>query len=216
MAPRVTATTGVVFTALTLVVSSCARTETVAHDCAHATAIVRRGSPSLPDEWAWARVYGCDEAGRAAVRDAWESLRSETDTTRIAAVYNRLWSFRDGALFDVLRSTFMDGAASPQVRVYSAMFLVGQLLDHDDPDYATFSATTPDQVCVADVVSDRSISTGTPLPSDARNQVMSAAADVLSDAGAPAAVKNAAHCVDDMLQRDARIQVRKPLTPLGG
>jgi len=59
----------------------------------------KRGSPSPADEWAWARVFGCDAAGRAAVRDAWSSLRSETDTTRISAVYARLWNVRDSLLF---------------------------------------------------------------------------------------------------------------------
>lgn len=188
-----------------------AQADKSAHDCKAAIRIVERGKPARKEEWAWATVPGCGAAGGSAARDAWLSLRSESDTASIAAIYDRLWSFRDAALFDAARVTMADGSASVESRVFSAMFVVAQLFDDLNPDFGYFVSTRPYGVCRIASVSDRAIQTGTPLPADAKEQARTVARSVLADSNAPEQVRSAARCVDQTLTIDDRIQARKPL-----
>jgi hypothetical protein len=187
--------------------ASCARQDAPVHDCPHAVEIVRRGRPAAADEWAWARVFACGDAGRAAARDAWLALRSQSDASRMAEVHARLWNLRDSALFEAARGMLLDGSATDESRVYSAMLLLNQLYDHADPEYDAFSSTRAGDVCESAWVTDRSIVTGTPLPRNAGERARDAARHVLS-ASSPERVRNAARCLDEIVQRTERVRAR--------
>ena len=190
--------------------SAGAQVDKSAHDCKEAIRNVDRGKPSKTEEWAWATVLGCGAAGGSAARDAWLSLRSESDTSRIAAVYDRLWSFRDAALFDAARAMMADGSARVESRAFSAMFVIAQLFDNLNPEFGYFVSTWPFGVCRIASVSDRTIQTGTPLPTDAKEQARTVARNVLADSAAPNEVRSAARCVDQILTIDDRVRARKP------
>lgn len=183
------------------------------HNCKKATHIVAKGNPDKKEEWAWAMVLGCGAEGGAAARDAWLTVRTVADTSELHALYSRVWSFRDAALFEAARSTLGDASASAQSRVYSAMMLIVQLFDEDFPKYADFTSAGPNRVCRVGDVYDRIIATGTALPPDARQRVRTAAQGVLSSASAPALVQNAARCIVQTLDIDDRVQASKPNVP---
>ena len=183
------------------------------HNCKKATQIVAKGKPDKKEEWAWAMVLGCGAEGGAAARDAWLTVRTVTDTSELEALYSRVWSFRDAALFEAARSTLGDASASAQSRVYSAMMLIVQLFDEDYPTYADFASTGPNRVCLIGDVYGRIIATGTALPADAQQRARFVAKGVLSSASAPAIVQSAARCVVQTLDIDDRVQASKPIVP---
>ena len=183
------------------------------HDCTRATQIVEKGKPDKKEEWAWATVLGCGTAGGVAAHDAWLQTRAKTDTIQLEALYRRLWSFRDAALFDAARNIMTDASASPQSRVYSAMLLLVQVFDRRDPEYSDFVSTDTYSVCRVASVYDRVIVTGSALPADARRQLHAAAQVILSDASAPIIVQSAARCVDQEITLADRVQASKPIVP---
>lgn len=187
-----------------------------AHDCKKAMEIVAKGKPNKKEDWAWATVLGCGAAGGVAARDAWLRTRAETDTSQLEALYRRLWSFRDAALFGAARSIMTDASASPQSRVYSAMLLLVQVFDRRDPEYGDFVSTNTYSVCRVGSVYDRVIVTGSALPADARQQLRAAAHGILSNANAPISVQGAARCVDQEIMLDDRVQASKPIVPPPG
>ena len=186
------------------------------HNCKRATQIVEKGRPDRKEEWAWATVLGCGAAGGVAARDAWLQTRAEIDTSQLEALYSRLWSFRDAALFGAARSIMTDASASPQSRVYSAMLLLVQVFDRRDPEYGDFVSTNTYSVCRVGSVYDRVIVTGSALPADARQQLRAAAQGVLSNVTSPIIVQSAAHCVDQEIMLDDRVQASKPIVPPPG
>ena len=182
-------------------------------NCKRATQIVEKGKPDRKEEWAWATVVGCGAAGGVAAGDAWLQLRAATDTSQLEALYSRLWSFRDAALFSAARSIMTDASASPQSRVYSAMLLLVQVFDSKYPEYSDFVSTNTYSVCQVGSVYDRVIVTGSSLPVDARQQLRAAAQAILSKASAPIIVQSAARCVDQEIMLDDRVQASKPIVP---
>lgn len=186
------------------------------HNCKRATQIVEKGKPDKKEEWAWATVVGCGAAGGIAAHDAWVQTRAETDTSQLEALYSRLWSFRDAALFDAARSIMTDASASPQSRVYSAMLLLVQVFDDRNPAYKYFINTGTYGVCRIAIVYDRVIVTGSALPADARQQLRAVAQAILSNASAPIIVQSAARCVDQEIMLDDRVQASKPIVPPPG
>jgi hypothetical protein len=182
-----------------------------AHDCAAAARIVRHGHPDKKEEWAWATLMGCGAAGGDAAREAWLSQRAERDTAQLEGVFGRLWSFRDASLFDAAMSIAGDASAAPQSRVYSAMMLLEQLLDHDQPDYKYFSTTGEFGVCRIGSVFGRQIAVGTPLAPDARTRAHGLAQSLAADAAAPSEVRSAGRCLDQALTMDDRVQAKKPI-----
>ena len=186
------------------------------HNCKRATQIVEKGRPDEKEEWAWATVLGCGAAGGVAAHDAWLQTRAVTDTSQLEALYSRLWSFRDAAIFDAARSIMSDASASPQSRVYSAMLLLVQVFDDRNPAYKYFIATGTYGVCQIAIVYDRVIATGSALPANARQQLRAAAQALLSDASAPIIVQSAARCVDQEIMLDDRVQASKPIVPPPG
>lgn len=183
------------------------------HDCKKAVHIVERGKPEKKDDWAWSTVLGCGAEGGVAARGAWLQARSETDTAQLEALYSRLWSFRDAALFDAARSLATDASASAQSRVYSSMLLIGLLLDNKDPQYGFFTTVGTYGVCRVGSVYDRSIADGTPLPSDARELVRSVGRQLQAETSAPAIVQSAGRCVDQTLMIDDRVRARGAIVP---
>ena len=183
------------------------------HNCKKATQIVAKGKPDKKEEWAWAMVLGCGAEGGAAARDAWRTVRTATDTRELEALYSRVWSFRDAALFEAARSTLGDASATAQSRVYSAMLLIAQLFDRRDSFYGDLTDTGPYRVCRVGSVYDRIIATGTALPTDARQRARLVAQRVLSSASTPSIVQNAARCVVQTLDIDDRVQASKPIVP---
>ena len=181
--------------------------------CKRATQIVQKGKPDSKEEWAWATVVGCGAAGGVAAGDAWLQMRAETDTSQLEALYSRLWSFRDAALFAAARSIMTDASAIPQSRVYSAMLLLVQVFDLSYPEYSDFVSTRTYSVCQVGSVYDRVIVTGSSLPVDARQQLRAAAQAILSNASAPNIVQSAARCVDQEIMLDDRVQASKPIVP---
>lgn len=183
------------------------------HDCKKAIPIVQRGKPENKDDWAWSVVPSCGAEGGIAARDAWLRARTETDTARLADLYARLWSFRDAALFGAARAIATDPSASAPSRVYSSMLLVTLLFDLKDPDYTFFTTVGTYGVCRVGTVYDRSIANGSPLPSDAREQVRSVGRQLQADPGAPAIVQSAGRCVDQTLTIDDRVKARGTIVP---
>ena len=186
------------------------------HDCKRATEIVAKGKPDKKEEWAWATVLGCGTAGGNAAHDAWLQIRTETDPTQLEALYSRLWSFRDAALFDAAQGILIDASASAQSRVYSAMLLLVQVFDTEYPEYIDFISTGTYSVCQIDNVFDRVIVTGSALPADARQRLRIVAQGISSDASAPTIVQSAARCVAQAFLIDDRVQARKPIVPPPG
>ena len=183
------------------------------HDCKKAIHIVEKGNPDKKEEWAWTTVLGCGAAGGVAAHDAWLQVRTATDTSQLEALYSRLWSFRDAALFDAAQSVFADGSASPQSRVYSAMLLTVQVFDDRHPAYKYFVSTGTYGVCQIAIVYDRVIVTGSTLPPDARQRLRATAQGLLSNASTPVIVQSAARCVDQEIMLDDRVQASKPIVP---
>jgi hypothetical protein len=196
-----------------LVVTSCAQPQTSADGCEHAIDAVRRGEPGPREERAWSALPGCGAAGRVAARDAWTSLRSVSDSARIARVYDRLRSFRDASLFEAARTLLLDSAATPEARVSSAMLVVAQLVEHANPDYHVFSTTGPHDVCTIASAPDRLPRSGAPVPSSAKALAESTALRVLASASAPQGVRNAARCVYDAMDRDDGVLARMTPAP---
>lgn len=197
-------------------VTVCAQSDKDEHNCKKATQIVAKGKPDKKQEWAWAMVLGCGAEGGTAARNAWLTVRTVTDTSELEALYSRVWSFRDAALFEAARSTLGDASASPQSRVYSAMLLIAQLFDRDGPSYKYFTTVGIYGVCRMAFVSDRTIATGTALPADARQRTRTVAQDVLSNASAPPIVQSAARCIKQTLDIDDQVQASKPIIPPPG
>ena len=196
-----------------LVVTSCAQSQSSADGCEHAIEVVRRGDLGSREERAWSTLPGCGSAGGVAARDAWTSLRSVSDSARIARVYDRLRSFRDASLFGAARTVLLDSAATAEARVSSAMLVVAQLVEHADPDYHVFSTAGSHDVCAIASVTDRSLRDGAPLPLDARALAESTALRVLGSASAPQRVRNAARCMYDAVDRDDGVPARMAPAP---
>lgn len=196
--------------------TSCARSPSAQHDCEHAIEVVHRGQSSQADESAWATLPECGVAGGRAAADAWNALRSVSDTGRIVKTYGRLRGFRDSSLFGASRALLLDGAASAESRVFSAMLLVTQLVEHADPDYRVYSTTGPHDVCTIGSTTGRSIHTVTPLPSNAGEQAQSTALRVMTSEADPASVRNAARCMYDALRRDEPVYALTASTSGGG
>jgi hypothetical protein len=138
------------------------------------------------------------------------------DTSRIAKLYDRVRKLRDSSLFEASRALLADRAATAESRVFSAMLVASQLVDRADPDYRVFATTGPHDACAIASATDRSIRAGTPLPSTASDEARSTALRVLTNESDPAAVKNAARCMYEALQRDERGYAQTPPTPAGG
>lgn len=187
------------------------------HDCKRAIETVAKEKPDKKEEWAWATLLGCGAAGGVAARDAWWlQTRAETDTSQLKALYSRLWSFRDAALFDAAQDILIDASASAQSRVYSAMLLLVQVFDTEYPEYIDFISTGTYSVCQIDNVFDRVIVTGSALPSDARQRLSVVAQGISYDASAPTIMQSAARCVAQAFLIDDRIQAIKPIVPPPG
>lgn len=127
----------------------------------------------------------------------------------------RLWSFRDGALFEAAQDIATDASATPQSRVYSSILLLALLFDHEDPTYPWFTRVGAYAVCRVGEVYDRAIYNGRPLPSDARQRARLIGQRLASDASAPAIVQSAGRCLGQEIMIDDRVQARKPAAPPG-
>lgn len=192
-----------------------AQSNKLEHDCKKAVKIVERGKPDRKEEWAWSTVLGCGAEGGTAARDAWLQMRTETEPRQLEALYGRLWSFRDGALFDAAQSVATDASASPESRVYSAMLLLVLLFDRRDPEYDYFISVGKYGVCRVGSVDDRVIFSGSPLPADARERVRLVGRQLQSDVSGPAIVQSAGRCLDQTLLIDDRVRARQPIAPPG-
>jgi hypothetical protein len=179
-----------------LVSAACARTPASADGCDEAIETVQRGHLAPPqDERAWSTLPGCGTHGGLAARDAWTSLRTVSDTARLAKAFEHLRTFRDSAVFGAARTVLLDSAATAPSRVYSAMLVVAQVRPRSEPDYHVFSTTGGRDPCVAASVRDRPMRDGAPLGAQARREVDSAFFGVLADQSAPQSVRNAARCM---------------------
>jgi hypothetical protein len=196
--------------AVLLVVTSCAQPQASAVGCAQAIEVVRRGEPASEQERAWSTLPGCGTTGAVAARDAWKSLRSVSDSARIARAYTGVRSFRDSSVLGAARTLLLDSAATAEARVSSAMLVVAQVIAHADPDYHVFSTTGPHDACVIASVTDRSPRDGAPLPSDASALAESTALRVIASASAPQSVRNAARCLYDAVEGDVVLAGRTP------
>ena len=181
-----------------VVASACARSPASADGCDGAIETVRRGEVASPQhERAWSTIPGCGTAGALAARDAWTSLRTSSDTARLARLFAHLRAFGDSSVLGAARTVLLDSTATVPSRVYSAMLAVAQVHPHAEPDYHVFSTTGPHDPCVAARVWDRPIRDGAPVPANGRDQAKSAALRVMTDWSAPQSVRNAARCVYD-------------------
>ena len=151
-----------------------------------------------------------------APSDAWRATRSTADTTLIARVYDRLVELRDSSLFETSRTLLVDRTASAESRVFSAMLLVTQLVEHADPSYGVYATTGPHDVCTIGSTNDRALRVGTPLPSNASELAQTAALRVMTSESDPSIVKNAARCMYEALQRDERVFAQMPPWMGGG
>ena len=208
--PEIRPTWVALFATATLGLTSCARSPSAEHDCAQAIEVVHRAQATSNDEWAWAALPGCGVAGTRAANGAWKALRSTADTFRIAQLYDRLADIRDSSLFETSRALLLDRAASAESRVFSAMLLVTQLIEHAAPDYQVYSTTGAHDVCTIGSVSDQSNRVGTPLPSDASERAQSTALRVLANESDPESVRNAARCMYEALRRDEPVYAQTP------
>jgi len=188
------------FGAATLVSVACARSQASADGCDEAIETVRRSQLASPqDERAWSTLPGCGTPGGLAARDAWTSLRSVSDTMRLARAFEHLRSFRDSSVLGAARAVLLDSTATAPSRVYSAMLVVAQVRPLSQPDYDVFSTTGAHEPCVAASVWDRPVRDGSPLPARASREVDSAFFRVLADQSAPQSVRNAARCMYDTM-----------------
>ena len=183
-------------------------------DCATAAKIVARGKPQPKDDWAWSTVLGCGRAASAPVRAAWEATRTRADTLALGALYDRLWSLRDSALFDAAARIFADAAAAPQSRVFSGMLLLSSVSPHSHTSFGTITAATvPGSVCSRGFVVNPPANQGTALPSSARAQVHAMARHFAADRTAPRVVGLAARCIAEHIEIEDDALVKESTTP---
>lgn len=188
------------FGAAMLVSAACARSPASADGCDEAIETAQRGELASPqDERAWSTLPGCGAPGGVAARHAWTSLRTTSDTARLANAFEHLRTFRDSSVFGAARAVLLDGTATAPSRVYSAMLVVAQVRPLSQPDYHVFSTTGAHDPCVAASVWDRPVRDGAPLPAQANREVDSAFFRVLADQSAPQSVRNAARCMYDTI-----------------
>jgi len=199
--------------AAVLVMTSCTPSQASLDGCAQAIEVVRHGEPAARQERAWATLPSCGAAGALAARDAWTSLRSVSDSARIARAYDGMRSFRDSSVFAAARTLLLDSAATPEARVSSAMLVVAQLVERADPDYHVFSTTGAHDVCAMARATEQPPRYGAPLPPNARALAESTALGVLATAGAPQSVRHAARCTYDAVNRDDGVLVEMTSTP---
>ena len=200
--------------AAVLASTSCVQSQAAIDGCDQAIESVRRGALVTPqDARAWSTLPECGAPGGLAAREAWTSLRTVSDTARLAKVFDHLRSFRDSSLFGAARTVLLDTAATAPARVYSAMLVVAQVRPLAEPDYRVFSTTGPHDACLAPSVRDRRVHDGAPLPAHTSGDVDSAALRVMVDRSAPQPVRNAARCMYDTMAGENRIMASVPPAP---
>jgi len=214
MKPRLLAAFGAAMLGWT----ACARSHALVDGCDEAIETVRRSQlASVQNERAWTTLPRCGAPGGLAARDAWTSLRTASDTVRLAKVFGRLRSFRDSSLFGAARRVLLDSAAAAPARVYSAMLVVAQVRPLAEPDYHVFSTTGAHDPCVAASARDRPVRDGAPLPAQASREVDSAFFRVLAERNAPPSVRNAARCMYDTMNGESAIMASaRPETSVAG
>ena len=204
--------------AVLLASTSCEQSNASVDGCEQAIETVRSGRLASPqDERAWSALPGCGSAAGFAARDAWTSLRSVSDTVRLARVFDHVRSVRDASLFAATFSVLLDSAATAPARVYSAMLALALVRPLAEPDYHVFSATGPHDPCLAASVPDRPVRDGARLPANGSEQATSAALRVMTDRSAPQAVRSAARCMyDTMIGESATsASAREPRSTMG-
>lgn len=175
-------------------------------DCEKAAKIIEQGHPPKEDYWAFAAVRRCGQRGAQAIAGGLATYASETNLTALRDFMRQVDDWRDASVFEAAMALAVNGAATPQARV----FAVRHLLQLAQPTYVyTYEGLTRKadttrtaelvvytSACAAQIAPPmKDPAVGSPLPAGYDARIRSTLAALATSAATPEPVRNAARCL---------------------
>jgi hypothetical protein len=168
--------------------------------------IIEKGHPPEADYWAFGAARRCGPAGARAVAGGLASYASETDLKALNDFMGQVDSWRDASVLEAATRLAMNGAASPQARVFAVRHLI-QLIQ---PNYVytfegltrkadtttTAEYTVYTSACAAQITPPRErAAVGAPLPQGYEAEIRSTLSSLANSSSTPDPVRIAARCL---------------------
>lgn len=167
------------------------------NDCRQAAQTIRTGAPRdrVSSALAFARL--CDGEARQLLIDRW--LATATDPQSTDSVWREmaglLRGLRDDRAFRAALDVARNGSLSLEARSWGMSVALGQIEPHLFLDPFTLRAIPPGTICGgAGYSSVSEVIEGTPMPSDAAQQLRDAMAELVNSAGLDTYLGRAADC----------------------
>lgn len=172
------------------------------NDCRLAAQTIATGHPAPHIEWAFDRIPDCGSEGATALATAIRAHRAMTDTAALDRLTTPTRYIVDAGLFQAALDLLADASASEPARIFAVRSLLWTLGNHVEIYYGNLVGPGMPK-CAKSLMTDIPTYRVSPLPVDAKAQIIRSGERLWNAADTPPSLRAAASCL-------ARLGARPP------